>query len=159
MAIAVASISVSVYKYVIHRIAISYAAWHVISVQIREKHHRLLCRSTLYLYLYCIYIVLLYFRSTYTNNICIRFTILFHLKTMTATTFDTFHICECLLGSSPSFVHNMTAPNFKSSIQPENCCTHPSCLHATFIKKMVILMIPQTNYLGQNYLISALKLF
>ncbi len=54
MAIAVASISMYVYKYVIHRIAICYAAWGAISTQIGEKHHRLLCKSTLYLYLYCI---------------------------------------------------------------------------------------------------------
>ncbi len=58
---------------------------------------------------------------------------------MTATTFNTFHMCECLLGSPPSFVHNMTAPNFKSSsIQAEmgdNCRTCLSCLHATFINK------------------------
>ncbi len=41
-------------------------------------------------------------------------------KTMTAITFNTFQVCECLLGSPPSFVHTMTAPNFKSSsLQPE----------------------------------------
>ncbi len=36
MAIAVASISTYVYKYVIHRIAISYAAWGAISPKIME---------------------------------------------------------------------------------------------------------------------------
>ncbi len=104
MAIAVASISTYVYKYVIHKIAISYAAW--------------ISTLYLYLYLYCIYIVLLYIRSTCSNKMRIRFTILFHLKTMTATTFNTYQVWECLLGSPPYFVHNMTAPNF-SSIQPE----------------------------------------
>ncbi len=54
MVIAVASISMYVYKYVIHKIAISYAARDAISAQIMEKRHRLLSRSTLYLYLYCI---------------------------------------------------------------------------------------------------------
>ncbi len=134
--IAVASISMYVYKYVIHRIAISYAARGAISAQIMEKHHRLLCRSTVYLYWYCIYFVLLYLWSTCASKMCIQFSILFHLKTMTPTTFNTYQIWECLLGSTPSFDHNMTAPNFKSSsIQPENCCTRPSCLHATFIIK------------------------
>ncbi len=139
MAIAIASISASVYKYVINRITISYGAGHVIFAQIGEKRHRLLCRSTLYLYLYCIYIELLYLQSTCTNKMHIWFTILFHLKTMIATTFNTFQVCECFLGSPPSFVHNMTTPNFKSSsVQPEigkNCRTHLSCLHSTFINK------------------------
>ncbi len=58
MAIAVASISMYVYKYVIHKIDISYAARDAISAQIMENRHRLLSRSTLYLYLYCIYFVL-----------------------------------------------------------------------------------------------------
>ncbi len=116
MVIAVASINASVYKYVIHRIAISYAAGHAIFAQIGEKCHRLFCRSTLYLYLYCIYIVLLYLRSTCANKMFVRFTILFHLKTMSATTFNTFQVCECLLGC-------------------ENCCMRLSSLHATFINK------------------------
>ncbi len=59
MVIVIASISPYVYKYVIHIIAISYAARDTISPQIMDKHHRLLCTSTL-LYLYCIYFVLLY---------------------------------------------------------------------------------------------------
>ncbi len=79
-AIAIVSISTSVYKYVIDRIAISYAAWHVFSAQIREKRHPLLCRSTLYLYLYCIYIVLLYLWSICANKMHKWFTILFYLK-------------------------------------------------------------------------------
>ncbi len=58
MAIAVASISTYVYKYVIHKIAISCAAQDAISAQIMERRHRLLSRSTLYFYLYCIYFVL-----------------------------------------------------------------------------------------------------
>ncbi len=115
MAIAVASISTYAYKYVIHRIAISYAAWGEISAQIMERRHRLLGRSTLYLYLYCIYFVLLYLQSTCTNKMRVWFTILFHLKTMIATTFNTYQVWECLLGLPPSFDHNMTAPNFKSS--------------------------------------------
>ncbi len=90
MAIAVASISTYVYKYVIDRMAISYAARGAISAQIMEKRHRLLCRSNLYLYLYCIYIVLLYLRSTCANKMHVFFTILFHLKTMTATTLNTY---------------------------------------------------------------------
>ncbi len=139
MVIAVASISISVYKYVIHRIAISYAVRGAISAQIVEKRHCLLCRSTLYLYLYCIYIVLLYLRSTCANKMRVRFTISFHLKTVTATTFNTYQVWECLLGLPPSFDYNMTAPNFKSSsIQPEigeNCRTRSSCLHATFMNK------------------------
>ncbi len=79
MTIATASISTYVYKYVIHRIAISYAAWCAISAQNMEKRHRLLCRLTLYLYLYCIYFVLLYLWSTYMNKMCVWFTILFHI--------------------------------------------------------------------------------
>ncbi len=130
MVIAIVSINTYVYKYVIHRIAIFYAAWGAISAQIIEKRHHLLCRSTLYLYLYCIYFVLLYFWSTVTNKMRIWFTILFHLKTITAATFNTDQIWECLLGSPTSFGHNMTAPKFKlSSIQPEiaaNCPRHPS---------------------------------
>ncbi len=112
MAIAIASISASVYKYFIHRIAISYGAGHAIFAQIVEKHHRLLCRSTLYLY--CIYIVLLYLQSTCVKMMRVLFTILFHLKTMTAPTFNTFQVYECLISSPPSFVHNMAAPNFNS---------------------------------------------
>ncbi len=139
MVIAIASISVSLYKYVINRMAISYGAGHAIFAQIGEKRHRLLCRSTLYLYLNCIYIVLLYLQSACASMMCVWFTILFHLKTMTAITFNTFQVCECLLGLPSSFVHNMTAPNIKSSsLQPEigeNCHTSPSCLHATFINK------------------------
>ncbi len=126
MVIDIASISVFVYKYVIHRIAISCGAGHAIG----EKHHHLLCKSTFYLYLYCIYIVLLYLWSTCTNKMHVQFTVLYHIKVMTAKAFNTFHMCECLLGSPPPFVHNMTAPNFKSSsIQPEidkNCCMRPS---------------------------------
>ncbi len=133
MVIAVASIGTSVYKYVIQRITISYAVRGAISAQIGGKHHLFV------VYLYCIYIVLLYLWSTYMNNMRIWFTILFHLKTMTATTFNTFQACECLLCSPPSLVHNMTALNFKSSsIQPkivENCCRHPSFLQAMFINK------------------------
>ncbi len=72
MAIAVASISTYVYKYVIHRIAISYAARGAISPKIMEKCHRLLGRSTLYLY--CIYIVLLYLQSTCANKMRVQFT-------------------------------------------------------------------------------------
>ncbi len=68
MAIAVASISTYVYKYVIHRIAISYAARGAISPKIMEKRHSLLCISPLYLYLYCIYFVLLYLQSTCVNK-------------------------------------------------------------------------------------------
>ncbi len=132
MAIAISSISTSVYKYIIYRIAISYAVREAISAQISEKHHRLLCRSTLYLYLYCIYIVLLYLRSTCVNKMRVRLTILFHLKTMRANTFNTFQVCECVLDAPASFVHNMIAPNYKSSsIQPEiaeNC--HTSILSA-----------------------------
>ncbi len=125
MAIAVASISMYVYKYVIHRIAISYAARGAISPKIMEKHHSLLCRSTLYLYLYCIYFVLLYLRSTCVNKMRVWFTILFHLKTMTATTFNIYQVLKCLRGSPPSVDHNMTAPNFKSSsIQPEKSTHH-----------------------------------
>ncbi len=52
--------------------------------------------------------------STCANKMRVRFTILFHPKTMTSTTFNTFQECECLLGLPPSFGHNMTAPNFKS---------------------------------------------
>ncbi len=137
MAIAIASISTYVYKYIIHRIVISYAVRGAISAQTGEKRHRLLCRSTLYLY--CIYIVLLYLQSTCANKICVRFTILFHLKTMTVTTFNTYQVWQCLLGSPASFDHHMTALNFKSSsIQHkigENCRTSPSCLHASFINK------------------------
>ncbi len=92
MAIGVASISTYVYKYVIHRIAISYEAGGAISPKIMEKRHSLLCISTLYLYLYCIYFVLLYLQSTCVNKMRVRFTILFHLKTMTATTFKTYQV-------------------------------------------------------------------
>ncbi len=92
MAIAVASISTYVNKCVIHRIAISYAARGAISAKTSEKRHHLLCRSTLYLYLYCIYIVLLYLRSTCANKMRVRFTILFHLKTMTETTFNNYQV-------------------------------------------------------------------
>ncbi len=92
MAIAVASISTYVYKYVIHRIAISYAAWGAISPKIMEKRYSLLCRLTLYLYLYCFYFVSLYLQSTCVNKMRVRFTILFHLKTMTATTFNTYQV-------------------------------------------------------------------
>ncbi len=80
MAIAAASISTYVYKYVIHRIAIPCVASGAISAQIGEKSHRLLGRYILYLYLYCIYIVLLYLPSTCANKMCVRFTTLFHLK-------------------------------------------------------------------------------
>ncbi len=114
-------------------------AGHALLVQIGEKHHRLVCRSTLY----CIYIVfILYYciSGLQARTRCVYGSpFLFHLKTITATTFNTFQVCECLLGSSPSFNHNMTAPNFKSSsIQPkigENCRMLISCLHATFINK------------------------
>ncbi len=107
MAIAVASISTYVYKYVIHRIAISYAARGAISAQIAEKRYHLLCRSPLYLYLYCIYIVLLYLWSRWANKMHVQFTILFHLKPMIATTFNTFQVCEYLLGwgSLPTLKH------------------------------------------------------
>ncbi len=130
MAIAVASISKYVYKYVIHRIAISYAARSAIFAQIMEKRHHLLCRSALHSYLYCIYIVLLYLQSTCTKKMSVQFTILFHLKTMTATTFNTYQVWECLLGSSLSFYHNITAPNLKSSsIKPIIVtCVHPVCM-------------------------------
>ncbi len=142
MAIAVASISASVYKYIITRITLSYAERGAIFAKIGEKRHCLLCRSTLYFY--CIYIVLLYLQSTCMNKMCVQFTILFHLKTMTATTFNTFQVCECLLGSPPSFVHNMAAPNFKSSsIQPEigeNCCMHPSCMHAMHMQTIGLFL-------------------
>ncbi len=128
MVIAAASVSASVYKYIIHRITISYGAGHAIFAQIGEKRHHLLCRSTLYLYLYCIYIVLSYLWSTCMNKMPVRFTISFHLKTLTATTFNTFQVYECLLGWPPFFGRNIQAPNFKSfSIQPE-ICVHPVCM-------------------------------
>ncbi len=101
------------------------AAGGTISPKIMEKRHSLLCRSTLYLYLYCIYFVLLYLQSTCVNKMSVWFTILFHLKTMTATTFNTYQVWECLRGSPTSVDHNMTAPNFKSSsIQPEKSTDH-----------------------------------
>ncbi len=85
----------------------------------------------------CIGIVLLYFQSTCANKMRIQFTILLHLKTTTAATFNSYQVWECLLGSFPSFDHNITATNFKSSpVQPEigeNCYTRPSCLHATYM--------------------------
>ncbi len=125
MAIAVASISTYVYKYVIHRIAISYVARGAISPKIMEKRHSSLCRSTLYLYLYCIYFVLLYLPSICANKMRVRFIISFHLKTMTATTFNTYQVWECLMGMPSSFDHNMTSPNFKSSsIEPEKSTHH-----------------------------------
>ncbi len=92
MVIAVASISTYVYKYILHRIAISYAARGAVSAQITEKCHRLLCRSTLYLYLDCIYFVLLYLQSICANKMRVWFIVLFHLKTMTATTFNTYQV-------------------------------------------------------------------
>ncbi len=65
----------------------------------------------------------------------VRFTILFHLKKMTATTFNTYKVRECRLGSPLSFDHNITAPNFKlSSIQPE--IGHPE--EAVFLVRDVI---------------------
>ncbi len=131
MAIAIASISTYVYKYVFHRIAISYVARDAISPKIMEKRHRLLCRWTLYLYF--IYCVLLYLQSTCMNKMRVRFTILFHLKTMTATTFNTYQVWECLLGLPPSFYHktsNHLLYNPKLAILRKlcSCCVTSSIL-------------------------------
>ncbi len=63
------------------------------------------------------------------------FTILFHLKTMTATTFNIYQVWECCLDSPLSFDHKMTASNFKlSSIQPE--IGHPE--EAVFLMRDII---------------------
>ncbi len=45
------------------RITISYGVWGAISAQIMGKHHSLLCRSTLYLYLLCIILPLVNMRE------------------------------------------------------------------------------------------------
>ncbi len=67
--------------------------------------------------------------STCANKMRVWFTILFYPKTITPTTFNTIQKFECLLGLPPSFGHNMTTLNFKStSIQPkvgENWRTRP----------------------------------
>ncbi len=58
----------------------------------------------------CIVFILYYCtsQSTCVNKLRVRFTILFHLKTMTATTFKTYQVWECVQGLPPSFDHNMT---------------------------------------------------
>ncbi len=62
MAIVIASISASLYKYVIHRIAISYGEGHAFFAQIGEKCH---CSCMVYMH------------EQYVHT---HFTILFHLK-------------------------------------------------------------------------------
>ncbi len=105
-----------------------------------------MCRSTLYLYLYCIYFLLLYLPSTCVNKMRVQFTISFYLKTMTATTFNTYQVWECLLGSPPSFDHNMTAPNFKSSMvwhagQLLSCQNLFTGWHATCWKQAIKMLL------------------